>query len=280
MLWNANNTFGFERIDWERLRAAAVITTVSRYMRHRMGEQGVDALVIPNGLSAEAFLPAEPGAVTSFRKRLQGRTVLAKMARFDPEKRWLGALEIVGQLARAGLRPLLVARGGAEQHGADVLRRARALGLRVRERATSAPGTAGLLSLLGGLESTDVVFIGSHVDPEARRLLFRAAHAVLANSAHEPFGLVGLEAMAAGGLAVTGCTGEDYAVSGQNALVLQTEDAREFVTLFGELRRNPDAGDEIRRAGQRTAREFAWSRVIERNLIPRVELLRAAAQAA
>jgi hypothetical protein len=27
ILWNANNTFGFDRIDWERLSRAAVITT-------------------------------------------------------------------------------------------------------------------------------------------------------------------------------------------------------------------------------------------------------------
>ena len=33
-----------------------------------------------------------------------------------------------------------------------------------------------------------------------------AATAVLANSGHEPFGLVGLEAMAAGGVAVVGAT--------------------------------------------------------------------------
>ena len=36
ILWNANNTFGFERIDWPRLRRAAIITTVSRYMSHCM----------------------------------------------------------------------------------------------------------------------------------------------------------------------------------------------------------------------------------------------------
>ena len=58
ILWNANNNFGFERIDWPRLAAAAVITTVSRYMKHRMGALGVDPLVIPNGLPGEAFRPA------------------------------------------------------------------------------------------------------------------------------------------------------------------------------------------------------------------------------
>jgi hypothetical protein len=33
ILWNANNTFSFHRIDWARLAQAAVITTVSRYMK-------------------------------------------------------------------------------------------------------------------------------------------------------------------------------------------------------------------------------------------------------
>ena len=62
---------------------------------------------------------------------------------------------------------------------------------------------------------------------------------MLANSGHEPFGLVGLETMAVGGVACTGCSGEDYAVPGYNALVLETNDPREFTALFSELHANP-----------------------------------------
>jgi glycosyltransferase involved in cell wall biosynthesis len=107
-------------------------------------------------------------------------------------------------------------------------------------------------------------------------VLFRASDVVLANSSHEPFGLVGLEAMAAGGIACTGCSGEDYAVPGQNALVLQTDDPEEFVELFRPLLENPDQLTAMRRAGRRTAREFAWPEVIRSNLLPRVNLSRAA----
>src|SRR6266511_3756759 len=53
ILWNANNTFAFERIDWHRLAEAAVITTVSRYMKHLMQSLGVDLLVMANGLSPD-----------------------------------------------------------------------------------------------------------------------------------------------------------------------------------------------------------------------------------
>jgi glycosyltransferase involved in cell wall biosynthesis len=70
-------------------------------------------------------------------------------------------------------------------------------------------------------------------------VLFQGAHAVLANSAHEPFGLVGLEAMANGGVACTGGSGEDYTVPGYNALVLETEDPQEFLGLFAALRAHP-----------------------------------------
>jgi glycosyltransferase involved in cell wall biosynthesis len=113
------------------------------------------------------------------------------------------------------------------------------------------------------------------VDPDSRRVLFRASDVVLANSSHEPFGLVGLEAMAVGGIACTGCSGEDYAVCGRNALVLQTGDAGEFVELFLSLQNNPQQVASMRRAGRRTARELAWPEVIRKDFLPRVELSRA-----
>ena len=106
-----------------------------------------------------------------------------------------------------------------------------------------------------------------------RRVLFRSAEAVLANSVHEPFGLVGLEAMAAGGLACTGATGEDYALPGQNAVVLETGDPGEFLSWLQRLRAHPAEGRSIRRAGRATARLFAWSEVVQRVLLPRVRLL-------
>jgi glycosyltransferase involved in cell wall biosynthesis len=279
ILWNANNVFGFERIDWPRLAQAAVLTTVSRYMRQRMWPLGVDPIVIPNGVPVDVFAPVRHRDLAEFQQRTAGRMVLAKLARFDPDKRWLNAVEIVADLKRRGGRPLLIARGGAESHGAQVRGRAFELGLRVSERFGSRLGPPGMLALLRDLDDLDVLLLGSHVDPAARRLLFRGAHAVLANSAHEPFGLVGLETMAAGGVACTGGTGEDYAVPGQNALVLQTGDPREFAAMFLPLRESPRADARLRQAARRTARDFSWSHILERCLLPRVGLPARAAPA-
>jgi glycosyltransferase involved in cell wall biosynthesis len=272
LLWNANNTFGFESIDWARLSKAARITTVSRYMKHRMWRLGVDPLVVPNGLPSEAFQAPDRAGCEELRRRFRDRIVLVKMARWDPDKRWLAAVRATAELKRMGLRPLLFARGGSESHGAEVLAEIAAQGLSRVDRQWREPGVRGLLDAVSDVAGADVVNLRSHVDPEARAVLFRGADAVLANSAHEPFGLVGLEAMAAGGLACTGATGEDYALPGRNAVVLETGDPAELVGWLERLRAHPGEARSIRRAGQSTARLFEWGEVAKRILLPRVAL--------
>jgi glycosyltransferase involved in cell wall biosynthesis len=231
-------------------------------------------LVVPNGLPREAFEPLPGAACAALRRQFKDRTVIVKVARWDPDKRWLAAVRIVAAMKRAGWRPLLIARGGSEAHGADVLAAMSAHGLARVDCVWRRPGVDGMLELLHriDIEHADVVNLCSHVDPFARRLLFRGSDAVLANSSHEPFGLVGLEAMAAGGLACTGCTGEDYALAGQNALVLETGEPEEFLGMFARLREQPQRARAIRQAGRVTARRFSWPEVVQRVLLPRVAL--------
>ena len=49
IFWNANNVFGFERINFKHLAKACTITTVSRYMKHIMWRMGLNPVVILNG---------------------------------------------------------------------------------------------------------------------------------------------------------------------------------------------------------------------------------------
>jgi D-inositol-3-phosphate glycosyltransferase len=273
LFWNANNTFGFDRIDWPRVERAAIVTTVSRYMKHLMAACGIQAVVIPNGLDPTALKTPAGSVVRQLRRRVQGRTLLVKMGRFDPGKCWLDAIAIAADMKRLGWRPLLVARGGPERHGREVLAAARMASLNVVERGLRSPGVRGLLGALSDLDTRDVIHITSHVEPAARRVLFRSADVVLANSSHEPFGLVGLEAMGAGGLACTGSSGEDYAQPGRNALVLETHDPKEFLGLFAQLRRRPTHERRIRAAGRATARHYAWREIVQDVLLPRIKLL-------
>ena len=273
IFWNANNTFSFDRIAWDRLAAAAVITTVSRFMKYQLWERGVNPLVIPNGLTADAFVPPDREAVAALRSRMRNRTLLSKVARWDPDKHWLLAIETVRVLKNLGWRPLLLARAGIERHGTEVLARAAAVGLRVTERSRPDEGFQGLLQALQGTDDADIVHLRTSLNPESCRVLYRSSAAVLANSGREPFGLVGLETMAAGGVACTGSTGEDYVVPGQNALVLETADPWEFVTLFRELRASPPRDRALRRAGRVTAEQYSWRHIVNRLLLPRLRLV-------
>jgi glycosyltransferase involved in cell wall biosynthesis len=270
LVWTANNLFGFDRIDWPRLSAASHVATVSRYMRGRMQALGVDPIVIPNGLGAEAFVSPDAAAVEALRRLAAQRTLLAKMARWDPDKGWLASVEIVARLKQRGSRPLLIARGGSETYGAFVIAHARARGLAVSQKWAATPGVAGLLSAIEAGRESDVVVLESHVNADARGVLLRGADVVLANSRHEPFGLVGLETMAVGGIACTGTSGEEYARAGENALVIGREDPGEFIAQFDTVFSRANRVEAMRRSGVRTARQYTWQRILERHLLPRL----------
>jgi glycosyltransferase involved in cell wall biosynthesis len=270
--WNANNTFCFDRIDWRRLSEAAEITTVSNYMSRLMRPLGVDAQVVPNGLSPDALLPPDAAAISEFRERLRDRTAICKMARWDPDKRWLTAVDIICDLKERGANPLFLTRGGMESYGVKVIEAAVSRGLRVVDRHLAKSGARGLLEAMEGTKGVDMLNLRSPVDSESRRLLFGGSEAVLANSSHEPFGLVGLETMAVGGVACTGGTGEDYAVPGRNALVLESADPKEFLRLFTGLKNNPVRENALRQAGRVTARRYAWPKILEKALLPRLQV--------
>jgi hypothetical protein len=68
---------------------------------------------------------------------------------------------------------------------------------------------------------------------------------------------------AAGGVAFTGSTGEDYAVSFENAVALDSDDADEIVGYLLHMRQHPEEREKIGAAGRRTAAEYTWEEVID-----------------
>jgi hypothetical protein len=76
--------------------------------------------------------------------------------------------------------------------------------------------------------------------------------------------------MAAGGVAVTGSTGEDYTIPLVNAIVLETTDPQEIEGYVLYLRDHPNESHRIRQAARRTARMYTWEAAI-RNLIGKLE---------
>ncbi|MBN1655920.1 MAG: glycosyltransferase family 4 protein [Deltaproteobacteria bacterium] len=270
LIWNANSTFGLDRIDWSRLSRAACITTASRYLKQQVQRLGSDAVVVPNGLPADAYDLPDPSVVARFREAFIDRVVITKMGRWDPDGNWLASIAIVSELKRQGYRPIFFARGGSEPHGDEVFRAIKNSGLIVIDRINSANTLEGLLLSHDQMNDIDVINLRSRIEPASRRALFRASDIVLDNSGYEPFGMLGLEAMAVGGVVCTGNASEDYVDTGRNTLVLPSGTPEQFVELYRQVVIQPEKISAIRRAGRVTAEQYAWPKVIRRDFIPRI----------
>ena len=276
LLWNLNSLMSLHRINWGRLNYVTTICTVSKYMKHRMWSYGVNPLVIPNGIPTRHLTPVDPQDVERLREiGRQGdpqRLFLFKIGRFDPDKRWIMAIEAVARLKHSGHPVTLFVRGGIEPHGADVLRHAYEIGLNIRDVVAQRPTLAQCMDAIQNAGPADIYNLRFFLPEEFVRTTYAAADATLANSGHEPFGLVALEVMASQGIAVTGSTGEDYAISFENAIVTETSDPDEIVGYLLYLRRQPEEQERIRCAGRRTAEQFLWDQVIQ-NLVSKLEFL-------
>jgi len=231
-----------------------------------MWDWGQNPMVIPNGIPRESIVDPDPAAVAAVRAAPAVDHLWFKIGRFDPDKRWLMAVSAVALMKRQGRSVKLVIRGGREAHVDEVLAHAHRQGLIVRN-VNSPADAAGMASMLHESRDADLINLASFVPDELVPVVYAAADAVLANSGHEPFGLVGLEVMAAGGLAVTGSTGEDYAEPYRNAVVLETEDPIEIVSELTYLKERPKLVESMRKKGRTTAREYVWEKVIEQLLL-------------
>lgn len=270
ILWNANNIFGFDWIDWGRLGYCSQITTVSRYMKHLMWSRSTNPLVIPNGIPAARIRKVPAEAIRSLRAAVGSEELLFKIGRWSPDKRWNMAVEALAEERLRGRDMSMVIRGGIEPHALEVLHNAHQRGLKIVDvRLPEKPGEA--VAALAALPRADVYNVQSFMSDEVISMFYAASDAVLANSGHEPFGLVGLEVMAVGGVAFVGSTGEDYAVPYLNAVVLDSDDPTEIRVALQFLREHPEVREQIRKEGRATADSFTWKKIIEDALIQKLK---------
>lgn len=263
VLWNANNFFGFGGIDWAALGRSATITTVSRYMKQLMRPHGVNPIVVPNGIARSALEPVSVEAVDVIRYAAGSPCLAFKIGRFSPDKCWHQAVASIARLRAGGVPARLLMRGDREPFGADVMREAESWGLQVAHWDEPIADHRGVARALVNTAGAPLVnlrqFLPATVLPE----IAAAATAVLANSGHEPFGLVGLETMAAGGVAVVGPTGEEYARPYGNAIVIETEEPVELASALVGLVERPQLSLRLREAARRDAADYVWPQVIE-----------------
>jgi glycosyltransferase involved in cell wall biosynthesis len=261
LMWNANNTYGFEKIHWPTLTRAAAVSCVSKYMKFELSRWSVQALVIPNGLDRQLLDGADPERTAALRGAFGAHHTCVKVGRFDPDKNWLQAIDALAELRAGGIDARLIARGGREPYGDVVMSRARERQLGVERLAYEGSDWREFARLLAAVDAP-VVHVRAFLDEATLFALYAAADAVLANSGKEPFGLVGLEVMAAGGIAVCGATGEEYAEPFVNAIVCDTSDGRELATYLEALFQDPALADELRTNGADTAARYSWDNAL------------------
>jgi len=265
LMWNANNDMSFHRMNWGRVSFVASLTAVSRYVKHQVRAMGYDAIVLPNGIPSSMLKKVPVGSVRLLRGAVETDYLFFKIGRMDPDKGWLEALDAMADLVRGGSRAVMLMKGGRhELHREHFLGHARWLGLAVREVR---PPSASLEDVVGAVQEAareaDVIDIQIFMPDTLLPTFYAAADASLANSLYEPFGLVGLEAMASGGIAFVGSTGEDYAVGAQSAVVLDTGYGYEIAALARRLRASPEWAASIRKQARKTAALFTWEKSIE-----------------
>ena len=263
LLWNANNLFGFDAIDWPVLEFIASITTVSKYMKHLMWPYGVNPVVIPNGIPESALVEVDQSAARAIRAAAGTPCLAFKIGRFSPDKRWTQAVAAIAELRNEGVPARMLIRGGMEPYGATVLAFAAESGLEVTDWYEPVADAGGIVRALTETEGAPIVHLRRFLPDQVITEINAGATAVLTNSGHEPFGLVGLEAMAAGGVAMVGATGEEYARPYGNAIVVETDDPSEIASALRGLVEQPALAARLRAAARRDAADFAWPIVID-----------------
>jgi glycosyltransferase involved in cell wall biosynthesis len=127
----------------------------------------------------------------------------------------------------------------------------------------SASGLDDRVVLTGRLQRTEVV-----------RLL-RHASAFVLPSRHEPFGIVNLEAMAAGAPVVATAVGgvPELVHDGDNGLLVEPEDPGALADAIVRVATDPRLADRLRAGGRRTAAAHDWSAIEARYAHVHVEAL-------
>ncbi len=236
------------RPSLEKIAASIAVSEDAR--RTVVEHVGGDAVVVPNGVFTERFARAARRAEWSGTPE---RPVVAFVGRLDEPRKGLGVLCEAVPLVRAalpGARFLVAGRGDVEA--------ARA--------ALPDPGA--------------VEFLGAVDDDDKRSLLASADVYLAPHTGGESFGIVLVEAMAAGAAVVASDLGAFRRVldDGAHGRLFPTGDAAAAAGAVVALLRDPAARERLARAGRRAAQRYDWS-VVAADVLAVYETVRAGEEA-
>ena len=277
------------RFGVDLVHVICVSTGNGRYARHVAGRLDVPLVVTVQGelsMDATGLYGRSALARRTLRELLDAadaatgcsRQVVDELAAFYGRPLPDGGRVIYNGIRRAdfggaptnGDRPYLLGIGRhVPQKGFDVLLRAyrrllgRACGREVPDLklAGDGPEHAALRRLAGELDLDDRVEFAGRVDRGEAVALLKGAKAVVLPSRHEPFGIVNLEAMAAGVPLVATAVGgvPEFVRDDVNGLLVPPDDPPALAEALTRLLADAALGRRLADAGRRTAAGFDWA---------------------
>lgn len=232
------------------------VLVVSEHWRQVLAaDYGVAAEVVPNGIDPGRFGPAVPGEREQLRNRIgatDGSFFVLTVGGIEPRKGTATLFEAMAEL-RDSLDPAPVL-GIVGGHSFQDYRA-------YREAALAR------LAALGLELGHDVVLLGTVPEAELGSW-YRAADAFAFPSVKEGFGLVVLEALAAGLPVVASDIPvfREYLADGENALLVPAGDAAALAATLGRLAADPALRRQLAVGGAPLIGRFTWEACARRHL--------------
>lgn len=231
-------------VEWWLANRADALITCSTAMRTEVSHlfEVTDLTVIHNGIEPRGWRPSS-AAVRAARAQHApaGTPLVLYFGRLEWEKGAHDLLAALPKVRRAFPGARLVVAGQGRQAAALVEQSKK---LRVRR---------------------SVDFVG-HLPDRGLKALLAAADVVVLPSRYEPFGIVALEAAAAGAPLVASTAGglAELVVDGETGLSVTPGDVDEIATAIGQVLSDPTAATRRARAAKaRLATEFNWQGIAE-----------------
>lgn len=202
---------------------------------------------LPNGVDASHFAAGDGAGFRARHGIAPDAFAIVVVGRIDPQKNQMLALRLLAQLRRDGKPAHLVLIGPVTNAEYDA-------------RLSSEIATSELaksVTLIRGLVSHDPELVNA----------YHAADLFLLPSVHEPFGIVILEAWAAGLPVVASRVGgvPSFVRDGEDGLLFTADDLDALLPLVRDLAANSDTRRRLAAAGKKKAREeFGWDKISKR----------------
>jgi glycosyltransferase involved in cell wall biosynthesis len=202
---------------------------------------------LPNGVDSDSFAHGDGRAFREKNGIPHNRRIILNIGRIDPQKNQHALLAAMPELLRkhSNLQLVLIGPVTVESYGLELLRKINAASL--HDNVAVLPGMpGGSVELVNALHAADIFCLPSR---------------------HEPFGIVVLEAWAAGLPVIAARVGgiPSFTSDGVDVLHADADKPESFVSTINTLLDDPELARRIAGNGRTKARtQFDWTQVTDR----------------